>query len=186
MTLAEATTKYPALMCYIADRNSAQTSKEWCAQLRLDEETARCGGLSEVAEQMKQAQADYGSYPYNSAMGEFLGLPIKPGNGEPEHGYYMASGVMKHYMLGVAQRRAAALIADGKAVRFVLARNKKTGQPIRFATFQGEAQIMVAGRNVELSNGRRKVTLSSNWSVETCLVGLVQHLETGEPYGGSN
>ena len=79
-------------------------------------------------------------------MGEFLGLPIKPGNGEPEHGYYMASGVMRHYMLGVAQRRAAVLIADGKAVRFVLARNKKTGQPIRFATFQGEAQIKLAGR----------------------------------------
>lgn len=186
MTLAEATTKYPALMSYIADRNRAQTSGEWCAQLRLDEETARCGGLSDIAEQLKQAQADYGAYPYNRAMGEYLGLPIKPGNGEPEHGYYMASGVMRNYMLGIAQRRAAVLIAEGKPVRFVLARNKQTGQPIRFATFQGEQQIKIAGRTVELNNGRRKVTLSSNWSVETCLVGLVQHLETGEPYGGSN
>jgi hypothetical protein len=31
----------------------------------------------------------------------------------------LASGVMRHYLLGVAQRRAAALIADGKTVRFV-------------------------------------------------------------------
>jgi hypothetical protein len=69
MTLAEATTKYPALMCYIADRNSAQTSKEWCAQLRLDEETARCcGGLSEVAEQMKQARIIKGR-PFWSRFG---------------------------------------------------------------------------------------------------------------------
>jgi hypothetical protein len=186
MTLAESTTKYPALMCYIADRNTARTSKEWCAQLRLDEETARCGGLSEVAEQMKQAQADYGSYPYNSAMGEFLGLPIKPGNGEPEHGYYMASGVMHHYALGVAQRRAAELIAEGRAIRFILARNKHTGEPIRFATFQGPQQIKIEGQTAALDNGKRKLTLRSNWSTETCIVRLVQHLETGEPYGGSN
>jgi hypothetical protein len=185
MTLEESTAKYPALMCYIAARNYAQTPNEWCRQLRLDEETARCGGLSDVAEQLKQAQADHGGYPYNRSMGEYLGLPIKPDNGEPEHGYYMASGVMHHHILGVAQRRAAELIADGKPVRFVLARNKQTGQPIRFATFQGEQQIKVASRNVELNKGKRKVTLSSNWSVETCLVGLVQHLESGEPYGGS-
>jgi hypothetical protein len=186
MTLAEATIKYPALMAYVADRNKLAKADDWCRQLRIDEEAARIGAvdLAEVAQQMKQAQADYGAYPYNSAMGTFLGLPLKE-NGEPDHGYYMANGVQKHHALGVAQRRASELIEQGGVVRFILARNKKTGEPIHFATFQGQGQIKVEGQTVALNNGKRKVTLSSNYSTETCIVGLVQHLETGEPYGGS-
>jgi hypothetical protein len=185
MTLAESTLKYPLLMAYIADRNNLAKAADWCRQLRLDEEAARIGAvnLAEVAQQMTQAQADYGAYPYNSAVGTFLGLPLKD-NGEPDHGYYMASGVMKNHSLGVAQRRAAELIEQGGMVRFLLARDKKTGEPIRFATFQGQGQIKVEGQTVALNNGKRKVTLSSNWSTETCIVGLVHHLETGEPYGG--
>ena len=70
-------------------------------------------------------------------------------------------------------------------VRFILARDKKTGEPIRFATFKGPHQIQIEGRTASLNNGRRKVTLSLNWSTETCIVDLVHHLETGEPYGGS-
>jgi hypothetical protein len=196
MTLAESTMKYPALMAYITDRNLLPKAEDWCRQLRKDEELARHGslhgGLADVAQQMALAQADYAEsrrllgfdgFPYNSAMGTFLGLPLKD-NGEPDHGYYMASGVMKHHALGVAQRRAADLIEQGGTVRFILARDKKTGEPIRFATFQGQGQIKVEGQTVALNNGKRKVTLSSNWSTETCIVGLVQHLETGEPYGG--
>ncbi len=180
MTLTESTLKYPALMAYILDRNTLATSALWCDQLRLDEQAARSGELSEVAEQMKQAQADYGSFPYNSAMGEFLGLAIK-GNGEPAHGYYMANAVKNHYTLGAAQRRAAELIAENRVLRMVTAKDKKTRQPIRFAVFQGPHQIKVQGQTVSLTNGKRRVTLSSNWSCETSIVNLVSHLETGEP-----
>ena len=79
MTLAESTLKYPALMAYIADRNNLAKAANWCRQLRLDEEEARIGtvNLAEVAQQMTQAQAEYGAYPYNSAMGTFLGLRAK-------------------------------------------------------------------------------------------------------------
>ena len=190
MNLAESTLKYPALMAYILDRNKLETSGQWCGQLRLDEETARTGGLSEVAEQLEQAQTDYATeqrakgyteYPYNSAMGTFLGLALK-GNNEPEHGYYMAGGVMHHYALGVAQRRAAQLIDEpGRVIRVVLAKDKKTGQPIRFATFQGSNQIIVEGETYRLTNGKRTMRLSSNWSTETAIVNLVKHLESGEP-----
>jgi hypothetical protein len=180
MTFDESTAKYPDLMEYIVNRNALETSAEWCSQLRLDEETARNGGLAEVAAQMEQAQADYGSFPYNSAMGLFLGLELKS-NHEPEHGYYMASGVMKHYALGVAQRRAAELIAENRSIRYVLAKDKKTREPIRFATFKGPDQIHVEGSGFLLANGKRKVRYSSSWSVETAIVNLVKHLETGEP-----
>lgn len=156
MTLAESTSKYPNLMAYIADRNQLQKSHEWCDQLRKDEELARSGGLREVAEQMRQAQADLGAYPYNRAMGEFLGLPIK-GNGEPKHGYYMANEIKTHFALGEAQRRAEVLIGEGRPIRFTLAHSKKTGKPIRFATFQGPEQIKVDGRTVSLNNGKRSV-----------------------------
>ena len=185
MTLAESTLKYPALMAYIADRNNLAKAANWCRQLRLNEEEARIGTVTwlKSRSRLTQAQAEYGAYPYNSAMGTFLGLPLKD-NGEPDNGYYMASGVMKHHSLGVAQRRAAELIEQGGTVRFILARDKKTGEPIRFATFQGQGQIKVEGQTVALNNGKRKVTPSSNWSTETCIVGLVHHLETGEPYGG--
>lgn len=109
MTIAESTSKYPALMAYIADRNTLPTTSAWCDQLRKDEQTAQNGGLADIAEQLKQAQADYAieqrskgytEYPYNSAMGEYLGLPLK-GNNEPEHGYYMASCLKSHYALRV-------------------------------------------------------------------------------------
>jgi hypothetical protein len=186
MTIAESTVKYPALMAFIADRNLLTKAADWCRQLRLDEEAARVGAinLAEVARELTQAQADYGSYPYNSSMGTFLGLPLKE-NGEPDHGYYMAGGVMHHYALGVAQRRAAELIAEGREVRFILARNRKTGEPIRFATFKGPNEIKIEGRTACLNNGKRKVELSSNYSTETCIMALVHHLESGEPYGGS-
>lgn len=191
MNLAESTLKYPALMAYIAERNQLATSNEWCGQLRKDEEEARTGGLVEVAEELRQAQTDYATtqrtkgyteYPYNSAMGEFLGLPLK-GNNEPDHGYYMAGGVMNHYTLGVAQRRAAELIAANGVIRYVLAKDKKTREPIRFATFQGPGQIHVEGNGFLLANGKRKVRYSSSWSVETAIVNLVKHLESGEPLG---
>jgi hypothetical protein len=85
MTLAESTLKYPALMAYIADRNNLAKATDWCSQLRVDEELARTGELTEVAQQMTLEQADYGAFLYNSAMGTFSGLSIRPGNGEPEH-----------------------------------------------------------------------------------------------------
>ena len=189
MNLAESTAKYPALMAYIAERNQLLTASEWCGQLHKDEETARTGGLADVAAQMKQAQTDYAAqqkakgfegYPYNSVMGTFLGLPLK-GNNEPDHGYYMAGGVMNHYALGAAQRRAAELIAAGGAVRYVLAKNKKTREPIRFATFRGPEEIRIEGTGFLLANGKRKMRYSSSWSVETAITKLVRHLESGEP-----
>ena len=178
MTLIESTHKYPALIAYILDRNSLEKSSQWCEQLRMDERAAHTGALADVAEQLKQAQADYGSYPYNSAMGEFLGLAIK-GNGEPEHGYYMASRVKNHYNLGAAQRRAAELIAEGRSVRIVTARDKQTREPIRFAIFKGSEQIKIEGETVSLMNGKRRATLRSNWSCETAILNLVHCLETG-------
>ena len=191
MNLTESTLKYPALMAYIAERNLLLTSSEWCGRLRQDEETARAGGLAEVAAELSQAQANYAEtqkakgyteYPYNSAMGTFLGLPLK-GNNEPDHGYYMASGVMNHYALGVAQRRAAVLIAENRTIRYVLAKDKKTRKPIRFASFQGPNEIHIEGHGFLLANGKRKVRYSSSWSVETAIVNLVKHLESGEPLG---
>jgi len=108
VNLAESTLKYPALMTYIAERNQLLTSSAWCSQLRLDEETARTGGLSDVASQMEQARTDYAEqqkakgcseYPYNSSMGIFLGLPLK-GNNEPDHGNVVTERAIRGIVKG--------------------------------------------------------------------------------------
>lgn len=180
MTHTEATQKYPALMAYIETRSALP---KWYDQLRSDEAAATSGAFEDVAAEMQQADTDFGSYPYNAEMGRFLGLPIRAGNNEPPHGYYMARQVSRHYALGVAQRRAEELIAEGKPLRIVLARAKSTGAPVRFATFAGPEQIILTGGAVTIKNGKRAGKLSSNWSVETCLQKLVLALETGAAYG---
>lgn len=179
MTPAE---RYPALMAYI-DNRSTRTDMHWTAQLRLDEAEAAKGGLADVAAQLRQAQADYGAYPYNSAMGEFLGLPIRPGNNEPPHGYYMAGRVMVHHAMGEAQREAERLIAEGKPLRVVAARSKTTRKPVRFHTFVGPEQIRIEHGSVAIWNGKVKGTLSSNWSTETAMVRLAVALRTGAAWG---
>ena len=180
--------KYPALMTYIHDRN---TVSDWCSRLHDDERLAEVGEFADVAAQMEQARADYkaqqeargkNGYPYNAAMGEFLGLPIKPTNHEPEHGYYMASGVMNHYRLGVARREVLALVAEGRELKIVTGRAKDTRKPVRFARFCGE-QIRVEGAAVTAANSKRRVRLSSSWSVETCLEAVARALRTGNAYG---
>lgn len=171
--------KYPALMAYIASRSAV---KPWYDQLRADEAEAVAGGLGDVAAQLRQAQADYGRYPYNSAMGEFLGLPLRD-SGEPAHGYYMANQVMAYHAMGEAQREAERLIAEGRPLRVVAAKSKATGKACRFHVFQGPEQIRVAGGAIMLNNGKRKGTLSSNWGVETAVVKLVAALRSGAAYG---
>lgn len=179
--LERARTRYPALMAYIENRSAIAN---WTSQLRIDQREALAGGLADVAAQMRQAQADYGSYPYNSAMGRFLGLPLGAAH-EPAHGYYMANGVMNYHTLGEAQREAERLIAEGKTLRVVAAKSKKDGKPVRFHTFAGPDQIRIGegGATVAISNGKVKGTLSSNWSVETTLVKLAAALRTGAAYG---
>jgi hypothetical protein len=184
---------YPALMAYIEARNALETAAKWCDQLRLDETEAVNGGFADVASDLTRAQADYAAqqqakgcdgYPYNRSMGEFLGLPIRA-NDEPPHGYYMASCVMHHFNLGVAQREAARLIAEGRSLKIAIARSKETRKPIRFATFTGAEQIKIQHDTVALNNGKRKGTLRSNWSTETCIQKLVAALQTGNAYGES-
>ena len=173
--------RYPALMAYIDARSRAA---DWFAQLRADEAEADAGGLADVAAQLRQAQADYGRYPYNSAMGEFLGLPLRE-NGEPARGYYMASQVMSHHRLGEARREAERLIAEGRTRRVVAARSRTTRAPVRFHTFAGAEQIRIGtgGSTVAIQNGKMRGTLSSNWSIETTMVRLATALRTGAPYG---
>lgn len=179
MTPDEARAKYPALMAYIESRSAIP---KWYDTLRQDEADARDGKLAEVAQQLAQAQADHGSYPYNSAMGEFLGLPLRD-NHEPAHGYYMACGVLSHHRLGEATREAEVLIAMGRPLYIVAARSKATRKPVRLHTFKGVAQIRINGTIAEISNGKRKGTLRSNWSVETAIARLAIALRTGQPYG---
>ena len=192
--------RYPALMAYILDRSALpdpnpfgfkeRPASEWCAQLRTDEALARAGGFADMAADLGQAQADYAAaqpsgrdtFPYNRAMGAFLGLPLDRG-GEPPCGYYMASCATSHWRLGEAQRKAQASIDAGRSLRIVAARSKADHKPVRCYTFRGPDQIVINGISATLSNGRLRVSLSSNGSTESCIVALAHALETGLPYG---
>ena len=184
-------TKYPALMSYIAERSAGDPKAAiWCDQLRADEVEAYHGGFADVVSDLDRAQADYKAeqqalgndgYPYNSSMGEFLGLPIRPNN-EPPVGYYMASTIRGHFRLGRAAREIKDLLAGGAVLRIVSARSKATGAPVRFHTFL-PSQIQLGGSNVICNNGRWRTTLSSNWSTETCYERVAEALRTGKHYG---
>ena len=182
--------KYPALMAYIDSRNAIP---KWYDTLCADEAAAVRGELADVAADLTRAQADYAAaqapgrntFPYNSAMGEYLGLPINPGNHEPEHGYYMAACVMSHAAFGVAQREASRLIAEGRPLRIVAARAKATRKPLRFHVFAGPEQIKIEGESAVIHNGKVHGRLSANWSTETCMVALALALRTGAAYGES-
>ncbi len=182
MTPAE---RYPALIAYILDRSTNYpTPGKWCDKLREDQAEASTGGLADVATQLAQAQADFGRYPYNRDMGTFLALPSKPGSdGDPVHGYYMAARVLDAYRLGEATRAAESLIRAGRPLRVAVAKDRKTGKPLRFATFVGPDQIRIDGNRVTLANGKRRGSLASNWSLETAIVKLAAALRTGLPYG---
>lgn len=171
--------RYPALMAYITSRSALP---KWYDQLKADEAEAFAGGLADVAAQLKQAQADYGSFPYNSAMGEFLGLPLGS-NHEPPHGYYMASKVADYSALGKATREVERLVSCLKPLRVVAARSKADGKPVRFHVFGGPQQIRIEGNEVVASNGKVRVRLASNWSTETAMVKVAEALRTGQPYG---
>ena len=179
MTNDEARAKYPVLMDYIATRSAVQP---WYDQLNADKAAAFAGQFADVAAQLRQAQQDYGRYPYNSAMGEFLGLPLRD-NGEPSHGYYMAGQVKDYHAMGEATREAERLIAEGKPLYIVAARCKKTRRPVRLHTFIGPQQVRIMGTVFEVSNGKHRGTISSNWSTETAIVRLATALRTGAPYG---
>lgn len=189
--MTNATTTYPALMAYIMDRNTLGPARDWCDRLREDQDIAVAGGFADVAAEMERARADYAAqqaakgqsgFPYNSAMGEYLGLPLK-GNHEPEHGYYMASCVATSYRLGVAQRAVAAMIQARKPLRLVAARAKTDGKPVRFVTLIGPAQIQIEWNTVVASNGKKRWRLSSNWSTETCLERVAEAMRAGHAYG---
>jgi hypothetical protein len=139
--------------------------------------------MTAVAADLKRAKADYGKYPYNLAMGQFLGLPIREGNNEPPHGYYMACCVESYYALGVARREAERLIAEGRELLIVAARSSKTRRPIRFQRFRGPDQIRIEGNTAVLSNGKVRATLRGNWSTETCMEAIATALRTGAHYG---
>jgi len=171
--------RYPALMAYIASRSAAA---KWYDQMKADEAEAFAGGLADVAAQLKQAQADYGAYPYNSAMGEFLGLPLRD-NHEPAHGYYMAGKVADYFALGEATREVERLITHRKPLRVVAARSKADNKPVRFHAFAGPEQIKIEGGDIVASNGKVRVRLSSNWSTETAMVKAAAALRSGQPYG---
>lgn len=185
------TAKYPNLMTYIDNRNGLNTAAEWCAQLRMDEAAARKGGYADIVCELDAAQADYAAsqraagrpeYPYNSAMGEFLGLAIGDNN-EPRHGYYMACGVAEAYRTGEAQRAVAAMIEGRKPLKIVAALDKATRKPIRFHTFTGPDQIRIEGDSVTCANEKRRMRLSSNWSRSACLVAVRRAMSTGDHYG---
>ena len=171
--------RYPALMAYIASRSA---EPKWYDQLRADEAEAFAGGLADVAAQLKQAQADYGAYPYNSAMGEFLGLPLRD-NREPAHGYYMAGKVADYFTLGEATREVERLIAERRPLRVVAARSKADRKPCRFYTFIGPEQVKLEGNELVARNGKVRVRLASNWSTETAMVKAAAALRTGQHYG---
>lgn len=180
-------------MAYIQDRSTGNPKpSEWCDQLRIDEQEARNGGFAGVAADMMRAQADYrdeqeangeDGYPYNRGMGCFLGLPIAPGSEEPPIGYYMASRVMHYFRLGRAAREIKRLLATGRAsLRVVSARDMITDAPTRFHTFRPD-QIKLLERDVECENGHVHVTLSNDWSVETCFEQVAEALRNGWYYG---
>jgi hypothetical protein len=184
-------TQYPSLMSYIGARSAGDPEPTvWCDQLRADEAEAYNGGFADVISDLDRAQADYKAeqqtlgcdgYPYNRAMGEFLGLPIKANN-EPPVGYFMASSTRGHFRLGKAEREIKELLAGGAVLRLVYARNKVTRIPMRFHTFL-QAQIQLEGGNVICTNNRVRFSLSSNWSIETCYEKAVEALRTGKHYG---
>ena len=176
-------------MAYIAERSEVT---DWCRKLREDEREAEAGGLADVVRELDRAKADYAAaqkpkgqsgYPYNSAMGTFLGLPLRD-NHEPPHGYYMAGCVAVAFKSGNATRELKELIAEGRPLRLVTARSKKDRKPVRFAEFRG-AQIQIVGNTIELNNGKRKGRLSSNWSGETCLEAVAKAMRNGGIYGES-
>jgi hypothetical protein len=178
-------------MSYIAERSAGDPKPAiWCDQLRADEVEAYQGGFADVVSDLDRAQTDYKAeqqalgydgYPYNSAMGEFLGLPIRTNN-EPPVGYYMASTMRGHFRLGRAKREIKDLLAGGAVLRIVSARNKVTRVPVRFHTFL-PSQIQLGSSNVICNNGRWRTTLSSNWSTETCYEKVAEALRTGKHYG---
>ncbi len=144
MTIPEAIAAYPALMKYIETANACT---QWCKQLREDENAALGGRLAEIAANMEKAQRDYADaaklagrspFPYNRDMGEFLGLPIYPGNGEPGRGYYMACQVMTHHKLGASRRQAQTLIAEGAPLRIVTGRNQCNNYAVPMQPFYSE------------------------------------------------
>lgn len=160
-------TQYPSLMSYIGARNAGDPEPTvWCDQLRADEAEAYNGGFADVSSDLDRAQADYKAeqqtlgydgYPYNRAMGEFLGLPIKANN-EPPVGYFMASSTRRHFRLGKAEREIKELLAGGAVLRLVYARNKVTRIPMRFHTFL-PAQIQLEGGKVICTNNRVRFSL---------------------------
>lgn len=183
--------KWLNLMTYIHNRNDLATAAEWCAQLRMDEAAALKGGYADVVCELENAQAAYGEaqrakghsdYPYNSAMGVFLGLPLGA-NHEPAHGYYMAVQVAEAYRVGEATRAVAAMIEGNKPLKIVAARDKATRKPIRFHTFTGADQIKIEGNSVVCMNAKRRVRLSSNYSQSQCLVAVRRAMRTGDAYG---
>lgn len=186
MTHEEAIRRYPELLNYITNRNTLNTSDNWCNQLWEDQKAAMDSAFTDVARELKQAQTDYGSYPYNSAMGEFLSLPMNENNNEPLHGYYMACSIAGYVALGEAARKVDTLITARKPLRIVAARSKTTRKPVRHYTFSGPEQIQNNGTTLTLRNGRIKITLSSNWSIETCMERAAAALETGNAYGESS
>jgi hypothetical protein len=187
-----ATKQWPNLMAYIDNRNGElQTVAHWCDQLRVDEAAALKGGYADITRELDAATTAYAEsqrakgqseYPYNSAMGEFLGLPLGA-NHEPRHGYYMACQVAEAYRTGEAQRAVAAMIEGRKPLRLVAARDKTTRKPIRFHTFTGPEEIKIEGNAVTCINAKRRIRLSSNWSQSHCLVAVRRAMRTGEAYG---
>ena len=190
---ADPAAAYPALMGFIAARLAMEEARHWCEQLRTDESDAEGGAHADVAADLTRAQADFAAettrlnpgsstYPYNATMGAFLGLPLNAAH-EPTHGYYMAGRVRSHYLAGVARRQIEAMIAEGRVLRVPVARDKKTRAPVRFAKFAGPEQIRVVGGEVIATDGKRRITLRSNWSHETALAAVADAMSTGRYYG---
>lgn len=181
--------KYPVLMAYIAERSSQAEKTAWTT-LRVDEAAAVRGEYAQVAQQLENAQSDYtvaqlargeSGFPYNSAMGIFLGLPLRTNN-EPPRGYYFASQVTRHFRFGVAKREVESLLADGAYLKIVAARDKATGAPIRFTIYKAH-QIHIEGNAIVCRNDKKSVRLSSKWSIETALQKVADALRTGKHYG---
>lgn len=182
---------YPILMGYIAARSSMPGKTAW-DQLRKDEAAALGGEFRELATELERAIADFAvsqaakgesTYPYNSSMGLFLGLPLCA-NHEPPVAYYFARQVTHHFHLGSAQREIQSLLAAGATLKVVTARSKTTGEPVRFATFLPH-QIQIEGNAIVCQNSKKRIRLASNWSIETALQTAVTALRSGQYYGYS-
>jgi hypothetical protein len=166
--------KYPALMDYIASRQGASWD-----QCRDDERDAEGGRLNSVADDLRRAETDFGRYPYNDAMKEFLGLDIE----KDSRAYYMATKVKYSAALGEARRQVEQMIPERRPLKIVAARCKKTGKPVRTHTFIGPDQIMIEGASLSLQNGRVRVRLSYGFSLETIMVKAALAMKAGVPYG---